>query len=205
MQKCAHPLPKQTVVKNLLLRNTWHGKESRNLCSFLVQCHLPRRTGDAVYFLKNLAHPHTSLVQGQCLSQVVTQVGLLRERGLFPSFYKVPRELYALGSARCIQSGQEDRWPLPVEFIGKETKAPGGEIRSPRSAQQVAEACLRAGPLHCLSGKGEESCVLPRWRGLTYAFLFLSGKTEKHSARGGAPRAGELPPETEGRSEEKQG
>ena len=95
--------------------------------------------------------------------------------------------------------------PAHTAFIGKETKAPGGEIRSPRSAPQVAEACLRAGPLHCLSGKREESCVLPRRRGLTYAFLFLYGKTEKHSVRGSAPRAGELPPETEGRSEEKQG
>lgn len=30
-------------------------------------------------------------------------------------------------------------------------------------------------------------------------------KMEKHLARGGAPRAGKLPPKTEGRSEEKQG
>ena len=35
-------------------------------------------------------------------------------------------------------------------------------------------------------------------------FCFSLEKTEKHSARGGALRAGKLPPETEGRSE-KQG
>lgn len=34
MQKHAHPLPKQTSVKNLLLRNTWYGKESRNLSCY---------------------------------------------------------------------------------------------------------------------------------------------------------------------------
>lgn len=77
--------------------------------------------------------------------------------------------------------------PARTEFIGKETKAQGGEIRSPRSAEQVARACWRAGPLPCLSGKREDSCVLPRRRGLTYAFLFLSGKKRKSTQRGEEP------------------
>ena len=84
--------------------------------------------------------------------------------------------------------------PARTEFIGKETKAQGGEIRSPRSAEQVARVCWRAGPLPCLSGKREDSCVLPRRRGLTYAFLFLSGKNGKALSEGRSPQSREASP-----------
>ena len=124
MQKCAHPLPKQTVVKILLLRNTWHGKESRNLCSFLVQCRLPRRTGDAVYFIKNLAHPQTSSVRGQCLLQVVTQVGLLR--GVYflhsTNFHGNFMPWAVLGAYRV---AKKTDGPCPYSVYWKGNKGPG--------------------------------------------------------------------------------
>lgn len=72
-----------------------------------------------------------------------------------------------------------------TELIRQETKAQGGKITSPGLAQQVAEACLMAEPLHCSLGEREENSVLTRQRGLTYALLFLSGE--------GLPTPGSFP------------